>query len=112
MPLPFWANPPAPLTPLVSVKVSMRLTAKIAPASTATLPMIEPVVPPSPSCKVPPLTVVPPLVGVVAGKRQRAAADLDQRAPVPPKVPPSLIVPLTVVERLLLPTVSWLAPRK
>ena len=32
--------------------------------------------------------------------------------PVPPDAPPSWIVPLTVVDRLLLPTVSWLWPRR
>jgi hypothetical protein len=31
-------------------------------------------------------------------------------APTPPNVPPSSIAPLTAVERLLLPTMSWLAP--
>jgi hypothetical protein len=37
---------------------------------------------------------------------------LASDAPVPPAVPPSWIDPLTAVERLLLPTVSWLEPRK
>jgi hypothetical protein len=37
---------------------------------------------------------------------------LTSDAPLPPRVPPSWISPLTVVERLLLPTVSWLEPKK
>jgi hypothetical protein len=37
---------------------------------------------------------------------------LTSDAPLPPKVPPPSISPLTAVERLLLPTVSWLEPRK
>ena len=57
-PVPFCWNAPVPEITLPKVKVSERLTAKV-PLLT-TVPRIDPLVPPFPSCKVPALIVVGP----------------------------------------------------
>jgi hypothetical protein len=59
VPVPFCWNAPVPETSPPKVKTSDRLTAKM--PLLATLPTIEPLVPPSPSCKVPAEIVVPPV---------------------------------------------------
>jgi hypothetical protein len=58
VPVPICANAPPPEMTPPKEYVSERLMAKM-PLST-TLPVSEPVVPPLPSCSVPPVMVVPP----------------------------------------------------
>jgi hypothetical protein len=58
-PVPFCWNPPVPDITPPKVNRSERLTAKV--ALLTTLPRIDPLVPPLPSCKVPALMVVGPL---------------------------------------------------
>ena len=59
MPGPFCWNAPMPEMTLPKVKTSERLIAKM--PLLITLPRIDPLVPPLPSCKVPALMVVGPL---------------------------------------------------
>ena len=59
VPEPICANAPLPEITPPNVNVSERLIAKT-PLST-TLPAIDPLAPPLPSCNVPPVMVVPPL---------------------------------------------------
>ena len=58
MPVPAWVREPVPETTPPKVTLSERLKAS-APLS-RTLPVIEPVVPPLPTCRVPAEMVVPP----------------------------------------------------
>ena len=52
---------PAPLMLPTYEAASERLNTKLAPEATAELPVIEPVVPASPTCKTPALTVMTPV---------------------------------------------------
>jgi hypothetical protein len=59
VPAPFCWNAPLPEITPPNVNVSERLMAKV--PLFVTLPTIDPFAPPSPSCKVPPVIVVPPV---------------------------------------------------
>jgi hypothetical protein len=59
VPLPIWLTDPAPEMTPSKVSASERL--KASAALLVTLPMMEPLVPPLPSCSVPALIVVPPV---------------------------------------------------
>ena len=59
MPVPAWVSEPVPVMTPAKVMLSERLKAST-PLS-VTLPAIEPVVPPLPTCSVPALIVVPPV---------------------------------------------------
>jgi hypothetical protein len=59
VPAPFCWNSPLPEITPPNVNVSERLMAKV--PLFVTLPTIDPFAPPSPSCKVPPVIVVPPV---------------------------------------------------
>ncbi len=52
---------PLPLTTLLKVELPERLNARTPLSVTALVPLIEPVEPPAPICRVPPLIVVPPV---------------------------------------------------
>jgi hypothetical protein len=56
---PFCWNAPVPEITPPNMNVLERLTANV--PSFVTLPTIDPLVPPSPSCRVPPVIVVPPV---------------------------------------------------
>jgi len=104
VPVPFCWNAPVPEMSPRKVKTSERLTAKM--PLLATLPTIEPLVPPSPSCKVPAEIVVPPVYEL---------SPLRIIVPVPALVSlivpgASKITPLNVVEELLPPVVSAAGP--
>ena len=60
MPLPFCVSAPAPEMSPAKVTRSVRLKERVAPAATATSPLMLPVVAPLPICSVPAETVVPP----------------------------------------------------
>ena len=83
------------------MKVSERLTAKL--ALLITLPKIEPLVPPLPSCKVPAVMVVGPLYVLLPVSTQ-VPAPIFVSPPVPE------IVPENVVLVLSLPLVSVAEP--
>ena len=59
VPEPAWMNDPEPEMVLVKVTVSERFRASV--PSLVMLPTMEPVVPPSPICRVPRVMTVPPV---------------------------------------------------
>ena len=101
---------PVALSVAVLVVVKLAVVCKVPPPN-ATPPLAPPRLLLVETATVPPLIERPPVKVLVLLRVIVPVPTLTSEAPVPPKSPPSLMVPLTAVERLLPPTVSWLAPR-
>src|SRR4029079_6272838 len=88
VPAPVFTTAPEPLIAPPNVELSNRLNASV--ALLAMLPDREPVVPPLPTCSVPPLIVVPPVCVAVPGS---VSVPLNSFS----SAPPPLIEPGNVV---------------
>src|SRR6266508_3618091 len=93
VPAPFCWNAPLPEVTPPNVNVSERLTAKV--PLFVTLPTIDPLAPPLPSCRLPAVIVVPPEY-VLAPESVSAPLPILVRPPLPEIVPENVVLVLSV----------------
>src|SRR6266511_495048 len=110
VPAPFCWNAPLPDVTPPNVIVSERLTAKV--PLFVTLPTIDPLAPPLPSCRLPAVIVVPPEY-VLAPESVSAPLPILVRPPLPEIVPENVVLVLSVpVVSVAEPSVTEPAPAR